>query len=169
MEVKLELVITLHFEIVYLCVLSFTFSVILLKYQKVSTKKKIFKRTGVMADTLFPVVTENATTNGDVSNATESEIQETLTPSAEEELARILNLVIRPVLIVFGTIGNGLSFYIMRQGSLKKMSTCFYLSILALADTSKCEMFWFINLHKNVSQYDLSSRAHSMTARSEVL
>ena len=49
----------------------------------------------------------------------------------------MLNLVIRPVLIVFGTIGNGLSFYIMRQGSLKKISTCFYLSLLALADTSK--------------------------------
>ena len=82
--------------------------------------------------------TENSTTDRNVSNTTESEIQETLTLSAEEELARILNLIIRPVLIVFGTIGNGLSFYIVRQGSLKKMSTCFYLSILALADTSKC-------------------------------
>ena len=137
MEVKLELVITLHFEIVYLCVLSFTFS-ILLKYRKVSTEKNIFKRTGMIVDTLYPLATENATANGDVSNTTESEIQQTLTPSTEEELARILNLAIRPVLIVFGTIGNGLSFYIMRQGSLKKMSTCFYLSILATADTSKC-------------------------------
>ena len=71
------------------------------------------------------------------SNATESEKQETWVPSKEEEIARMLNLVIRPVLIVFGTIGNGLSFYIMRQGSLKKISTCFYLSLLALADTSK--------------------------------
>ena len=133
MEVKLELVITLH-KIVYLCVLSFTFSIILLKYQKVSTKKKIFKRTGVMADTLSPVATENATANGDVSNVT----LQALTPSAEEELARLLHLVIRPVLIVFGTIGNGLSFYIIRQASLKKMPTCFYLSMLALVDTSKC-------------------------------
>ena len=169
MEVKLELVVTLHFEIVHLCVLSLIFSTNFMKYHKKFTEKKIFKRTEGMVDTFYPVVAENTTANGDVSNATESEIQETLTPSAEEELARILNLVIRPVLTVFGTIGNGLSFYIMRQGSLKKMSTCFYLSILALADTSKCEMFWFINLHKNVSQYDLSSRAHSMTARSEVL
>ena len=92
---------------------------------------------GVMADIFNPIVTENLTTNGDVSNATESEQQ----PSAEEEIARILNLVIRPVLILFGTFGNGLSFYIMRQGSLKKMSTCFYLSVLALADTSKCFVF----------------------------
>ena len=80
--------------------------------------------------------TENSTTNGDVSNTTESEIQETLIPSRDQEIARILNLVINPVLIVFGTIGNGLSFYIMRQGSLK-MSTCFYLSILSLVDTRR--------------------------------
>ena len=75
-----------------------------------------------------------------VSNATESlsnQMQGAVT-SSTEELVRLLNLVIRPVLIVFGTIGNGLSFCIMRQGSLKKMSTCFYLSILAMADTSKC-------------------------------
>ena len=52
-------------------------------------------------------------------------------------MAKILQLVIRPFLILLGTIGNGLSFYIMRQGSMKKMSTCFYLSILALADISK--------------------------------
>ena len=74
-----------------------------------------------------------------VSNATDSlsnEMQEAVT-SSTQEIARILNLVIRPVLIVFGTIGNSLSFYIMRQGSLKKMSTYFYLSILAVADTSK--------------------------------
>ena len=146
MEVKIELVITLNIEIYHLCALSLIFSTNFLKYHKISTEKKIFKRTGVMADTLSPVVTENATAYGDVSNATESEIQETLTPSAEKELARILHLVIRTVLIVFGTIGNGLSFYIMRQGSLRKMSTCFYLSILALADTSKCGMFF---LYKN--------------------
>ena len=87
---------------------------------------------------MYSLVTENSTAYAAVSNIT----QQTWTPSQDEELARILNLVIRPVLIVFGTIGNGLSFYIMRQGSLKKMSTCFYLSILALADTSKWECFF---------------------------
>ena len=98
---------------------------------------------GVMADIFNPTVTENLTTNGDVSNVIESEIQETLTPLAGQEIARMVNLVIRPVLIVFGTTGNGLSFYIMRQDSLKKMSTCFYLSVLALVDTSKCFVFCF--------------------------
>ena len=93
---------------------------------------------GVMSDILDPIVTENATANGDVSSSLTNQTQPAKESSEEEELARILSLVIRPVLIVFGTIGNALSFYIMRQGSLKKMSTCFYLSILALADTSKC-------------------------------
>ena len=90
-------------------------------------------------DAIVTVVTDNLTANGNVSesNSTESEIQQTLTLS-KAELIRFLNIVIRPALIVFGTIGNGLSFYIMIQGSLKKMSTCFYLSILALVDTSKC-------------------------------
>ena len=33
-----------------------------------------------------------------------------------------------------GTIGNCLSFYIMRNTSLKDISSCFYMSVLALAD-----------------------------------
>ena len=90
-----------------------------------------------MPEIFYPIETDNLTTDSVVSNATESEKQETWVPSKEEEVARMLNLVIRPVLIVFEIIGNGLSFYIMRQGSLNKMSTCFYLSLLALADTSK--------------------------------
>ena len=52
-------------------------------------------------------------------------------------ITRIVQLIVRPILIVFGTIGNLLSFYIMRKGSLKNVSTCFYMSILALADTGK--------------------------------
>ena len=103
-----------------------------------------------MADLLDLIVAQNSTTDGDAFNATEASIndpQQALTSSSEERLARILNLVIRPVLIVFGTTGNGLSFYIMRQGSLKKMSTCFYLSILAIADTSKCFVF---DLHSSI-------------------
>ena len=100
--------------------------------------RKMITTAGVMSDILDPIVTENATANGDVSIPLTNQTQPTKESSEEEELARILSLVIRPVLILFGTIGNDLSFYIMRQGSLKKMSTCFYLSILAIADTSKC-------------------------------
>ena len=111
--------------------------------RSMKTQKYRLRKAGarVMSDIMDPVVTENATVNGNVSNVTESltnQKQPTKESSEDEELARVLELVIRPVLIIFGTIGNGLSFYLMRQGSLKKMSTCFYLSILAIADTSKC-------------------------------
>ena len=98
---------------------------------------------------IYLVGTEIFTTDGDVSNATESfsnVTQQTSAPATYQDNGRILEVVIRPVLIVFGTIGNGLSFYIMRQGALKEMSTCFYLSILALADTSKCETCLSINI-----------------------
>ena len=101
----------------------------------------------LMTDIMYSFVAETSMPGIDVANATEYSTlvtQETSIPSKEEEIARLLNLVIRPVLVVFGTIGNGLSFYIMRQGPLKKMSTCFYLSILALVDTSKCVVFCFI-------------------------
>ena len=46
-------------------------------------------------------------------------------------------LISYPILIVFGTLGNSLVFVVMSRGSLKHVSTCFYMSILALADTGK--------------------------------
>ena len=42
-----------------------------------------------------------------------------------------------PVFIIFGSVGNILTIIIMRKGSLKDVSTCFYMSILAVADTGK--------------------------------
>ena len=53
------------------------------------------------------------------------------------EIGRILQVIIRPILIVIGTTGNSLTFYIMRRSSLKDVSSCFYMSLLALADTRK--------------------------------
>ena len=55
----------------------------------------------------------------------------------EREVARMIHVIARPVIIICGTIGNLLSFYVMRRGSLKNVSTCLYLSILALTDTGK--------------------------------
>ena len=47
----------------------------------------------------------------------------------------------RPIIIVFGTFFNLLSFYIMRRGLMKYVSTCFYMSVLALADTGKYKLY----------------------------
>ena len=115
--------------------------------------------TRVIEGTLYPFVsiTDYSTTSSYVSQSTgllSNETQQISTHSKNKEIARLLNLVIRPVLIVFGTIGNGLSCYIMRQGPLKKMPTCLYLSIIALADTSRCVMFlfdeWLMNFKTNL-------------------
>ena len=54
-----------------------------------------------------------------------------------EETTRLMQVYIRPVLIVGGTVGNLLAFCVMRRGSMKKVSTCFYMAILALADTGE--------------------------------
>ena len=55
----------------------------------------------------------------------------------DEEIARLMHLIFRPILIIVGTIGNCLTIFIMRRTSLKYLSTCFYMVLLALVDTSK--------------------------------
>ena len=105
----------------------------------------IIAKTKIMDADANTVVTENSTFFINSSELLITETHQTLVSSEAEEIGRILKLVIRPILIVFGTIGNSLSFYIMRQGSMKHMSTCFYLSIIAMADTSKCLGFCFGN------------------------
>ena len=47
----------------------------------------------------------------------------------------IIYLVTYAIIIIFGSIGNVLTFIVMRKGSMKDVSTCLYMSILALADT----------------------------------
>ena len=63
-----------------------------------------------------------------------------------KEVARLIEVFIRPILFIFGTYGNAVSFYIMRRGSLKKVSTCFYMAILAIADTR--EYIYSIRFYK---------------------
>ena len=64
----------------------------------------------------------------------------------EDEEVRIVYLVALPVLLTFGAIGNLLTFVVMQRGSLKSSSTCFYMAILALADTGDFYLF----LHGNI-------------------
>ena len=51
--------------------------------------------------------------------------------------AEIILIVSYIIIIIFGSIGNILTFIIMRGGSMKDFSECFYMSILALADTGE--------------------------------
>ena len=63
-------------------------------------------------------------------------IEETLKWN-NSEIARLIQIIFRPILMIVGTVGNGLSIYIMRRTSLKHLSSCFYMVVLALADSSK--------------------------------
>ena len=73
-----------------------------------------------------------------VSNTTtESSIGEKTFKWTDAEIARLIQVIVRPVLIILGTIGNCLTMYIMRRTSLKDLSSCFYMTVLAVADTSK--------------------------------
>ena len=53
------------------------------------------------------------------------------------QISRLLVIKSFPVIIVIGTIGNVLTFIVMQRGSLKHSSTCFYMAMLASADTCK--------------------------------
>ena len=55
----------------------------------------------------------------------------------DTEIARLIHIIVRPILVILGTVGNGLTVYIMRMTSLKKVSSCFYMFVLALVDTRK--------------------------------
>ena len=62
------------------------------------------------------------------------------------EIARLFHIIVRPILVIFGTVGNVLTVYIMRATSLKKISSCFYMVVLALVDTRKWTFYYIINL-----------------------
>ena len=46
----------------------------------------------------------------------------------EEQIGRLIALVCYPVIIIIGTVGNILTFFVMQRGSLKSSSTCFYMA-----------------------------------------
>ena len=54
-----------------------------------------------------------------------------------EEIAKLIQIIIRSILIMAGAVGNCLTIYIMRRTSLKHLSTCFYMFLFAVADTCK--------------------------------
>ena len=86
--------------------------------------------------------------NSSLNSTSFSEVDDQIVWNSKE-IARLINVIVRPILVVFGTIGNGLSFFIMRRSSLKNLSTCFYMSILALTDTGK----FVKNFQKAIKSY----------------
>ena len=71
------------------------------------------------------------------NSPTEAMVGEETFKWTTEEIVRSIQILVRPMLTVTGTFGNGLSLYIMRRTSLKNVSSCFYMAVLAVADTGK--------------------------------
>ena len=97
----------------------------------------------------------------DTSNYTSLTItQETVTDDDSNiaEIIRLMHVYGRPVIIVFGTLGNVLAFIVMRRGSMRHVSTCFYMAILALADTGQ----WMLTSISNLLQKSfISDQQHT--------
>ena len=57
--------------------------------------------------------------------------------SQEEYAARMIFVVLGPVFLILGSAGNILSLAVLRSGEFKELSTCFYMSVLAVMDTGR--------------------------------
>ena len=77
------------------------------------------------------------TTQGTGIELNGSMYKEPSIPTQEQKIAKIIILSTFPVILVIGTFGNVLTFIVMQRGSLKHSSTCFYMAMLAVADSCK--------------------------------
>ena len=89
-------------------------------------------------NTSSPYFTRSSNTSDVYDNWT-TQLSELKTDDVDphEEIVRMIQVIGRPPIIILGTIGNLLTFFTMQRGSLKHMSTCFYMAILGLADTGE--------------------------------
>ena len=96
-------------------------------------------------ETEFTTFNYSVTNSGEIVNSsnwtTEATAVEETFKWTNAEIARLIQIIYRPILIILGSIGNCLTIYIMRGSSLKHISTCFYMVVLALADSSKWTLF----------------------------
>ena len=90
-------------------------------------------------------------TIGEMINASQypSNTSELAEYDTNRHISKILILSTFPFILLIGTVGNSLTFIIMQRGSLKHSSTCFYMAILALADSSKFNILIFVVVTKS--------------------
>ena len=63
---------------------------------------------------------------------------------------------------VFFQIGNTVSFIIMRKKSMRGTSSCFYLAMLAIADTLALYLGYGCEWLNYVAEIDVSSHSNAM-------
>ena len=69
----------------------------------------------------------------------------------EEYAARMLFVVLGPFFLIFGSAGNILSLVVLRSGEFKELSTCFYMSVLAVMDTGRFKLPFLLYIFKGHS------------------
>lgn len=66
-------------------------------------------------------------------------------------LVRRIELIALPILIIFGSLCNIMTFIVMRRRRMRISSTCFYMAALAVTDTlvlwTGCLNQWFYIMH----------------------
>src|SRR5690349_5104384 len=62
-----------------------------------------------------------------------------------------IEIIILPILIIFGSLCNIMTFIVMRRKRMRVSSTCFYMAALAVTDTlvlwTGCLNQWFYIIH----------------------
>ena len=99
--------------------------------------------------------TDNITISQDESNQYSN-----ATTGYELTNADIAFVTLGSLVTIFGPIGNILSFIVMRRGSLKDVSTCFYMSILALADTGESLLIYISLCVGQSNSWTIDSNNH---------
>ena len=89
-------------------------------------------------------VTTMATTDNDIFNNVTNMINErsrnfVIIETNEDKIGRWIQIIFGGVIIIVGTIGNSISLLILRSGDLKKLSTCFYMTMLAVFDLGRSD------------------------------
>ena len=77
--------------------------------------------------------------NSTTSGFSTSSLDTFSTPDSDfyREMVTTVMKIATPILFLFGNVGNIISFVILRTGELRTLSTCFYMSILAVVDVGE--------------------------------
>ena len=79
--------------------------------------------------------TENATTTS--LNIVDSPKHSNLDYGGKEEIGQKVHLVVGACILLFGTFGNVMTLLILRTKQLRELSTCIYMSAMAVCDLGK--------------------------------
>ena len=90
--------------------------------------------------------TENATTAS--LNIVDFPKHPNLDNEEKEQIGQKVHLVVGGCILLFGTFGNVMTLMILRTKQLRKLSTCIYMSVMAVCDLGKFHFMFLFGLSK---------------------